>query len=332
MPQLRRKDRKLNEQKSKRQRLIKRMVAFILLLIAGAGGLFFWRIYSDIATTTDKIYTEVEKVEKRPEPIVVDKDQKPFSLLILGVDTGDAGRVDQGRSDTMMLMTVNPAKEQSTIVSIPRDTYTEIVGHGTTDKINHAYAFGGPSMAINSVQNLLDVPIDYYVSVDMKGMKDLIDAVGGVSVRPGLSFKQDQYSFTKGVTVTLNGDEALAYSRMRKEDPAGDYGRQARQREIIEASIKKVASFSSIVNYRKVLSSLENNLKTNLAFDDMVDVFQHYRAAASTVEQEQLTGEGTMINGVYYDIIGDEELMRVSTLLRESLKKDSLAKTDVEEE
>lgn len=317
MPELR--SERNTKQKKKKMRT-GRVVSFVLLFLLLVLGGIVWKVYSDITTATDKIYTEVDKEEKRPEPVVVGKAGEPVSVLIMGIDTGDYGRVEKGRSDTMMVLTVNPKEEKSVLLSIPRDTRTEIVGRDTTDKINHAYAFGGPSMAINSVQNLLDIPIDYYVSVDMSGMKQLIDAVGGVTVTPPLTFTQDAYTFTEGEPVHMQGEEALAYIRNRKQDPEGDYGRQARQRQVIEASMKKVASLSSIMNYKKVLGSMEDNMKTNLSFDDMLDLFQHYRGAASTVQQEQLEGSGTMIDGIYYDIVSEAELTRVTTLLKENLR------------
>src|SRR5690606_27392907 len=132
-----------------------------------------------------------------------------------------------------IVLTVNPNKESIQMVSIPRDTRTEIIGKGFEDKINHAYAFGGMEMAIDTVENFLDIPIDYYVQVNMEGFKDLIDAVGGVTVENDLAFTQDGYHFPEG-TITLYGDEALAFVRMRKNDPRGEFGRQLRQRQIIE--------------------------------------------------------------------------------------------------
>src|SRR5690606_29205840 len=104
------------------------------------------------------------------------------------------------------------------MVSIPRDTRTEIIGKGFQDKINHAYAFGGPEMAIDTVENFLDIPIDYFVQVNMESFKDIVDAVGGVTVNNSFSFNAGGYTFNEG-QISLNGAEALAYSRMRYEDP-----------------------------------------------------------------------------------------------------------------
>ena len=85
-------------------------------------------------------------------------------------------------------MTVNPTEQSTTIVSIPRDTYTEIIGHNTRDKINHAYAFGGTEMAVASIESLLDIPIDYIATINMEGFENIVDAVGGISIVNELDF------------------------------------------------------------------------------------------------------------------------------------------------
>lgn len=94
-------------------------------------------------------------------------------------------------------------------------------------------------MAMDTVQKYVDIPIDHYVSINMKGLKELVDAVGGIEVNNDLTFSQDGYDFTIG-KITLNGDQALSYSRMRYEDPNGDYGRQERQRKIVEGVAKSI--------------------------------------------------------------------------------------------
>lgn len=308
-----------SHKRPKKRKGLKIFLGVVIVLLA-VFGLFIWKVYSDVTGTTDKIYKDVaDKEEVRNKPVNVDKSEA-FSILMLGVDTGDLGRTEQGRSDTIMVMTINPKTNESKIVSIPRDTYTEIVGKGTMDKINHAYAFGGTSMSMNTVQKLLNIPIDYYVEVNMQGIKDIVDAVGGIQVTSPLSFSIEGYTFTQGQTEKLDGAAALAYSRMRYEDPDGDYGRQGRQRQVLEAIVKKAATFSTIANYQSVLGTMENNMQTNLAFADMVDIFSKYRSAAGNIEQVQLEGEGVMMNGVSYQQIAPEELSRVSTLLRQQLE------------
>ncbi|MCM3511392.1 LCP family protein [Carnobacterium inhibens] len=307
------------KKKPKKKRKGLKIFLIIVLILFIALGLFVWKIYSDVAGTTEKIHKDVETEKVRESSIDISK-KDPFSILLLGVDTGDLGRTEQGRSDTMMVMTVNPNSNKTTIVSIPRDTRTEIIGHGTTDKINHAYAFGGTAMSVNTVQNMLNIPIDYYVEVNMQGLQDVVNAVGGVQVTSPLTFSKDGYNFKKGVSVSLDGKAALAYSRMRYEDPKGDNGRQERQRQIIQATVEKVASLSTISNYQDILGSLENNMQTNLEFEDMVKIFNKYRSAAGNIQQEQLEASGTTIDGIYYGVVSDEEMNRVTGLLKEQLE------------
>ncbi|WP_245920552.1 LCP family protein [Alkalibacterium olivapovliticus] len=283
-----------------------------------------WQAYRDVRTTTDEMYEEVEAQEqhssRQDRPVVVDDGEDPFSVLIMGVDTGEYGRIETGRTDTMMVLTVNPNTNQTSIVSIPRDTYTEIIGRGEKDKINHAYAFGGTAMAVNTVQNLFDIPIDYYVSVNMESMQQIVDAVGGITVVPPITFSQAGYQFNEGQPVSMGGAQALEYSRMRYNDPDGDYGRQHRQRQVIEGTMSSIASFDSLRNYRSILESLSTNMKTNMSFDDMFDMFNNYRGSVSNVEQLQLSGHGQMQNGVYYEMIPDEELTRVREHLNGELE------------
>ena len=292
-------------------------------LIGAIAAYIGWQVYSDLRSTTDEMYKPVEAQEqhtsRQERPLDVDKGEDPFSVLIMGVDTDGPDNMS-GRSDTLMLLTINPNTEKTSIVSIPRDTYTEIVGRGTMDKINHAYAFGGTSMTVNTVQNLFDIPVDYYVSVNMEGMQQIVDAVGGIDVVPSLTFSQGEYTFVEGQTTHMDGAKALAYSRMRKNDPSGDYGRQHRQRQVIEATMQSVASLDSVMNYRSILGAMSTNMRTNMAFEDMVDMFNNYRSSVSDVEQLQLSGSGTMMNGVYYEMIPDEEIARVQDHLKSELE------------
>ncbi|WP_317951459.1 LCP family glycopolymer transferase, partial [Rossellomorea marisflavi] len=158
--------------------------------------------------------------DKRTEEVKFDK-KHPFSVLLLGVDER-AG--DKGRSDTMIVVTVNPHEKTTKMLSIPRDTLVDIVGRGTRDKINHAYAFGGVEMSMDTVEEFLDIPIDYYAKINMEGFKDIVNAVGGVTVNNDFTFSSGGYTFNEG-QLSLNGEKALAYTRMRKQDPRGDFGR-----------------------------------------------------------------------------------------------------------
>ncbi len=242
----------------------------------------------------------------------------PFSVLLLGIDTGDDGRVEQGRSDTTIVATVNPRDKQTTLVSLARDTYVDIPGQGKQDKLNHAYAFGGASLAMDTVENYLNIPINHYVSINMAGLKELVNAVGGIEVNNNLTFSQDGYDFTIG-KISLDGEQALSYSRMRYEDPNGDYGRQERQRKVIEGIVQKVLSLNSVSNYQEILTAVSDNMKTDLSFDDMKKIALDYRSAFGKVKQDQLQGTGFMQDGVSYQRVDEQELTRVQQELKNQL-------------
>ncbi|MDU0990770.1 MAG: LCP family protein [Enterococcus faecium] len=294
--------------------IILAVLIVLVLAIVGVGA----KLYLDLSHSIEKTYESVERTQgERTKPVDLDK-QESFSVLLMGIDTGDLGRVDQGRSDTIMVATVSPEDKQTTIVSIPRDTYVDIVGRDTKDKINHAYAFGGAAMPMDTVQKYVDIPIDHYVSINMKGLKELVDAVGGIEVNNDLTFSQDGYDFTIG-KITLNGDQALSYSRMRYEDPNGDYGRQERQRKIVEGVAKKVLSLNGVSIYQSVLNALESNMKTDMSFDEMKKIALDYREAFGTIKQDQLQGEGFMQDNISYQKVSDQELERVKKELKDQM-------------
>jgi polyisoprenyl-teichoic acid--peptidoglycan teichoic acid transferase len=308
---------KLRSNKTKKKRVWLRVTLSIFALLFIGAGAYVYSIYHSLTAAVDTMHQPIEreKSEKRIEEVTLDQ-KDPFSILMLGVDERDG---DRGRSDTMIVLTVNPNTQSVKMLSIPRDTRTEIIGHGTVDKINHAYAFGQEEMAMATVENLLDIPIDYYVRVNMEGFQDIVDAVGGISVNNTFTFSQDGHQFTEGL-LNLDGEEALSYVRMRYEDPQGDFGRQQRQRQVIQGVVNKGASFSSLTKFDDIFSALGKNVKTNITFDEMVEIQKNYKDAAKSIEQLQLTGSGTKINGIYYLIISDDEKARVQNELKTQLE------------
>ena len=249
--------------------------------------------------------------------------RKPISILVLGVDQGIEGRHDQGNSDTIILVTANPQTKKATMTSIPRDTLTEILGETSAKsyfmfKVNSAYQFGGSHGSVKTVSALLNVPVDYYLEVNMKALKSLVDALGGVDVQVPFSFSYDWCDFRKG-KQHLNGRHAVAYARMRYDDPKGDYGRQMRQRQIIQAVLKKALSVNGLANYQKLLKIFAKYVKTDLTFGDMTSLALNYRGAARNVTSGYIHGHDAMISGTSFQIASTEELQKWSDKLRKSL-------------
>lgn len=299
----------------KKKRKWPKYLLIALLLAVIAGGIYVYSVYSNFTTTLDTMHEPVEREQPSVErtEIVEFDQQDPFSVLLLGVDERED---DRGRSDTMVVMTVNPETQSTKMVSIPRDTYTEIVGRGTTDKINHAYAFGGIEMSMNTTENLLDIPIDYVVQVNMEGFEDIVDAVDGVTVNNSLAFD----NFPEG-EIELNGEQALDYVQMRKQDPRGDFGRQDRQKQVIQGIMRKGASINSLWNYKDIFDALGQNVRTNMTFDEMVDVQRNYQDAVTNVDQLIVEdGYGETINGIWYYMMDDAELAEIQSTLKEHLE------------
>ncbi len=291
------------------------ILSIIGIIVIGVGGYAFY-LYDSVEKTVASIHQPIDrsKSEKRTEQVVIE-DREPISILLMGVDARPG---DRGRSDSLIVITVNPDDKSMKMVSIPRDTRTEIIGKGVNDKINHAYAFGGPEMTINTVENFLDIPIDYYVQVNMESFKDIVDAVGGVTVTNDFEFTYDKKKFEKG-DIYLDGASALLFSRMRYEDPRGDFGRQERQRKIIQAVINKGASFTSLTKFDDILDIIGKNIQTNLTFDEMYDIQKNYKEARLNLEQSMINGNGTKIDGIYYYIVPEEERSTLSSMLKEHL-------------
>ncbi|WP_264449087.1 LytR family transcriptional regulator [Bacillus cereus] len=301
--------------------MMKKKVLFWILGIIGVmiigGGVYAYNVYSSVSKTLNEVHKPLKRDQndnKKEEKI---SKSQPVSILLLGAD--ERGE-DKGRSDSLMVITLNPKNNSIKTVSIPRDTYTEIVGKGKSDKINHAYAFGGVDMSVSTVEKFLNIPINYYIEVNMEGFKDIVDAVGGVDVNNDLDFTSRDTHFNKG-NIHLNGEEALKYTRMRYEDPRGDFGRQMRQRQVMQAVIKKGASFSSLTSYGDVLTAIQKNVKTNLTQDQMFDMQKNYKDCLKNSEEIQIPGDGhKAADGIWYYYVPDAAKQDLTNKLKAHLE------------
>lgn len=284
--------------------------AFGLPFLAGlAIGLFFSNVEEMMEQINEPLRRGVS--DMRVDEVAL-QQKEPFSVLLLGIDERD---YDRGRSDTIIVLTVNPHNGSTKMLSVPRDTYTEIVGYGTMDKINHAYAFGGTEMAMASVENLLRIPIDYVIQINMEGFKEIVDAIGGVPVQNNLSFGQ----FPAG-EIHLDGEEALEYVRMRKQDPRGEFGRQDRQKQVVRSMLEQGISLTGLLNYRSIMNSLGSNVRTNMTLAEIRDMHKNYRHAMSSVDQLFIDqGHGETINGIWYYRYNETELASIRQELRQHL-------------
>ena len=259
-------------------------------------------------------------------------ENKPMTILLMGVDTGSGSREDQwvGNSDTMILVTVNPQTRETTIMSLERDILTNITQDGETvqAKLNSAYAQGGAELAIKTIQDLMNIHIDRYAMINMKGLVQLVDKVGGITVNNpfdfDISIEENEPEYTAKIPPgrqEIDGEQALVYSRMRYQDPEGDYGRQKRQREVIEKIIKKVLTLDGLSNYQGIIEAVSDNMQTNISLDtNSLMQLMGYRDALKNIRMEQLKGEdATLADGGSYQIVTSEHLLKMQNILRKSL-------------
>jgi len=305
------------------QKIIVGILTAFALVVAGVT-VYGMRALDDANSAINNINEEVNRRSSRRDKEVSIADREPFSILLLGIDSGGLGRdeddEDPARTDSMMVVTVNPQKEESTIVSLERDIMADMIDDGKTfDKLSHAYAYGGVELSMDTVEQLLDIPIDHYATINLQGMTDLIDAVGGIEVNNEIDFTLEGVHVPDG-KVKLDGEKGLAYARMRKDDPEGDIGRQRRQREVVTKIVDKLASIDSVSNYKKILNAVEKNSKTDFSWNDMLDIASNYYPAFENVDQEQLQGQNQMVNGLSYQILGLNELLDLQNQLKRQLE------------
>lgn len=220
-----------------RHRVRNVLLALLLVVLVMVGGLWWW---------VDTRITHVDALSGAP-------DSPGQTYLIVGSDSREGWANDGtvgARTDTIMLID-QPVSGPTALISIPRDSYVEIPGYGG-NKINAAFAFGGPQLLVQTVEQLTGLTIDRYVEVGFLGVTDVVDALGGVELCYG-SDVNDPYSTLvwQAGCHRADGATTLAFSRMRYADPDGDIGRTARQQQVVSAVAQGVLTPSTVLNPRK---------------------------------------------------------------------------------
>lgn len=228
-------------------------------------------IDSDFDQITKIIYTFSVKIKVDDISKNVDVTKEPFAIYISGIDTyGEINSVS--RSDVNIVAVVNPKTYQVLLISIPRDYYVQL--HGTTgykDKLTHAGMYG-VEMSVQTIEDLLDVDINYYFKVNFTSLIDIVDALGGIEVYSEYSFDSEVgYYFYKGYNK-MNGNQTLAFARTRHAFIDGDRQRGKNQQAVIEAIIRKVASKAIITKYDSLLSAVSGKFQTNLETGDITSL------------------------------------------------------------
>jgi polyisoprenyl-teichoic acid--peptidoglycan teichoic acid transferase len=246
------------------------------------------------------------------------------SILFVGIDDSDARHQGDGnsRSDALLLATLNIKSKSVKLVSIPRDSYVYIPEVGYHDKITHAHAFGGTTAAIESVEELFEIPINYYVKMNFNAFIDVVDALGGIEVEVPYDRLEldanDKYTIQlkKGMQ-TLNGEYALALARTRKLDT--DVERGKRQQMILQAIMKEAVSVKSVTKYGDIIEAVGDNMKTDMTYDDMKSFFAYAKGGMPQVDTLSLKGYDDMSTGTYYWKLDETDLSETKHLLQAHL-------------
>lgn len=329
----------MSKQKTTQSRMVKRgkkrklrkrayvILAFVFILFIGVVS---YATY--LYTKADSVFTESyvddgrKKSDLREE--VVDPAEDNVSMLIIGVDQSDV-RNNKGnaRSDTLMLATLNIEDKSVKLVSIPRDSYVYIPEVGYKTKINHAHAYGGPEATIETVENLLEIPVDYWVKVNFDAFIDVVNAVDGVKVDvPYELYEQNSEDKARAIHLLpgeqkLNGEQALAFARTRHYD--NDIERGKRQQEVIKSVVHKAASLGSILKFDNIIEAVGENMTTNMTFDEMKS-FIAYGTGSGNLDIDTLTLEGSDYRpgDTYYWKLDEESLEETKELLKKHLEID----------
>jgi len=257
--------------------------------------------------------------EEKVEPV-----HDNVSILFVGVDDSDnrGQGSDNSRSDALVLATLNNKTHTIKMLSIPRDSYVYIPKVGYKDKITHAHAYGGTLASIDTVEGLLDIPIDYYVRMNFNAFIDVVDALGGIEAEVPYALHEldefDKYTINLQPGLQqLNGSQALALARTRKQD--SDIERGKRQQEILSAIIKKVASVKTITKYDDVIKALGDNMKTNMTFTEMKSFLSYLSEGVPRIDTLTLDGTNDTSTGIYYYQLNQESVNEVEETLKNHL-------------
>ncbi|MBH8597791.1 MULTISPECIES: LCP family protein [unclassified Thermoactinomyces] len=309
--------------KKKGKRIFLTLLSIVILVCVALGFSVAWQMWGALAANSGK---KLPKSDMRTKQVEMKKD--PFTVLLIGTD--QRGHSKDWRTDVLILAAVNPENKSVKVVSIPRDLYVTIPNtNGMKGKINWSAAYGtkvGPvENTRKAIENLLQVPVDSYAKINFQGFENIVDALGGVDVNVKFPFHQraigGKMVYFEPGKHHLNGAEALAYVRMRHQDPRGDLGRNERQREVIATLIDQIASTNGLLNFGDVMKAVGNNFEMSFNLSDIPGLINLYRTIPKeNIETVEMKVTFDRIPGVGdVDILHSSERQRVITILQDQL-------------
>ncbi len=287
----------------------KKMPRWVLVVLAAFAAVSAVGVAAIVyATSTYQEVSEQIAPPKAERPAIVQQLQpvpkgEPTYLLLLGNDR----RPGQGwaRSDTVMLVRLDPVSDAVSMISLPRDTRVAVAGHGTT-KLAHASAYGGPALAIKTVKALTGLPVNHYVQVDFQGFAAIVDAMGGVKMNVDRATTSPEGVYVPAGNRVLSGMQALAFVRNRHGYASGDHQRMKNQQAFLFALAKKASKERNFARLPKIITSVSSNLQTDLSVKELVALAGRYRGIKkANLRAKSAPVQGAMIGGGSYQILSE---------------------------
>lgn len=292
-------------------------VTMVVLLLVGAGASYLW-FRSQVGRAQERLDPEVvEILPSSPAStlattvVVEPASPDAMNVLVLGSDKRQEAGEEYGRSDTVMLVHVDPDRDYLALMSLPRDLRVQIPGHGR-DKLNAAFAFGGPALTIRTVEDLTGIDVNHYLEVDFQAFRDITDALGGVYVDVDRRYYNDNperelIKLAPGYQL-LRGEDALDYVRFR-HDLNADFGRMERQQRFLSATREQAMSWDLPFKLPGLIGALFSNVNTSLGTNDILRIaYWGIRLDGSRISQISLSGDTQYIGGISYVIASDRAL------------------------
>jgi LCP family protein required for cell wall assembly len=298
------------------------VVAVIIVVVVAAGMIYAFQIDRSLTKNLNRQDSLPDDTPtaagQSPRPTKDPRAQGALNYVLLGADQNPDESA--GRSDSIMIVHLNNKRDKAYIISFPRDMYVQIPGYGR-NKINAAFAFGGPKLAVATLENLTNDRMDHVALVDFDGFIRLTDDLGGVTVYNKTAFSSNGYAFPKG-NITIRGDQALWYVRERKQLPRGDFDRAENQRNVIKAIVQKGLSpkvISNPVTFLNFITGVAKHLTVDSKLTDgeIRDTAVSLRLSPSNIQllQAPVTGTGTQ-DGQSIDIVDQAKMKELGNALR----------------
>ncbi|MBS3679319.1 LCP family protein [Ornithinibacillus massiliensis] len=242
--------------------------------------------YSSVMETFhNRMYQPLSTIDhERSKEKLANKERLNF--LLLGVEQR-AG--DIGRADSIVVLSLYPSTDSIKLINIHKDTRVSMISEGTEGKLAHAFANGGVEMVVESVENLLDMELDYYVQLNLTGIADLVDSLGGIMIDNQLDFEVDGVHFASG-ELHLSGTQAMRYVQKLADNPMDDLTQMIRQRQVLDAIIDTASKELTIHKVEVLLDFLLENVRSNLHVDLMKDFIVNYADVHKEVSSYMLQG------------------------------------------